>query len=78
MQRFRSGNEDVRRSADQSLPFGLRRVAGADGGLQCGQIKAHAAGRLGDAFERLLQVAGDVVVERLERRNVEDAHAAGR
>ena len=30
----------------------------------------------GDAFERHLQVAMDVVVERLQRRDVEDAHAA--
>ncbi len=78
MQRFGSGNEDMRRPADEALPLGGRRVAGADGRFQGRKVEAHPPGRFGNAFERMLQIAGDVVIERLERRDVEDAHAAGR
>ena len=40
------------------------------------QRLSHLAGGLRDAFERDLQIAMDVVVERLERRDIENAHAA--
>jgi hypothetical protein len=53
---------------DQRQPFLLRRVA-----------RAHAdAQRRAQAGERAAQVALDVVVERLQRRDVEQAHAAAR
>ncbi len=34
MQRFGRGDEDVRRPANETLPFGCRSISGANGGLQ--------------------------------------------
>ena len=50
VQRFRRRDEDVRRLADQALPLGGRRVAGADRRLDHGQRQAHLARSGGDAF----------------------------
>src|SRR5262249_42946599 len=44
------------------------------GRLQRRQRVAHLPGRLGDALEGHLEVAVNVVVQRLQRRDVEDAH----
>ncbi len=77
VQRFRRRDEHVRWLANLALPLGRRRVAGADGRLEPGQREAHRAGCRRNALERLLQVAVDVVVERLQRRDVQDSHTAG-
>src|SRR5581483_8973720 len=64
-ERFRRRDEDVRRVAQHRLALLLRRVAGAHGDLQL---------RL-EPRERAAQVALDVVVQRLQRRHVENAQA---
>jgi hypothetical protein len=70
---LRRGDEDLGRIPQQALPLALRRVAGAGLGADVGQGAERA-----QRAERLEEVAPDVVVERLERRNVEDAGASGR
>ena len=78
VQRFRRGDEHVRRLANEALAFRRRRVAGTDGGANLGQRLAEAAGGLGDTLERHLQVAVNVVVERFQRRDIEDTDAGSR
>ena len=51
-------------------------VSGAHGHAQRTQLHALPGGCPADAGQRRLQVALDVVVERLERRDVEQADAA--
>ncbi len=65
----------MRRTPGLPLPFGGGRVAGADGGGQGGQGKAHRPRRRRNALQRYLQVAVDVVVEGLQRRDVQHLHA---
>src|SRR5262249_15610213 len=62
-ERFRRGDEDVGWLAEHRRALLLRRVAGADSDAQLGA----------EPRERAAQVPLDVVVERLERRDVEDA-----
>src|SRR5262249_26380013 len=66
----------MRRPADQALPLGRRRVTRADGGLDGGELDTHPASRRRDPWERHLQVAIDVVVERLKWRDVQDLYSA--
>ena len=72
VERLGRGDEDVRRAAHDRLPLGLRRVAAADGGADDGQVVAHLGGDGADLLQRLLEVAVDVVAERLEGRDVDD------
>ena len=67
-ERLRRGDQDVRRLAEHRRALLLRRVARADGDAEL---------RL-EARERAAQVPLDVVVERLERRDVEQAEAVSR
>src|SRR5688500_17312664 len=76
MQRLRCRDEDMRRPSRLALAFVCRRVPGADGRLDGRQRVIHRLCRAQDAFEWLLQVAMNVVVERLEGGDVEDADAA--
>ena len=64
-QRLGRRDQDVRRLLDQLPPLLLRRVAGADADAEVGL----------DPGERPAQVPLDVVVERLQRRDVEQAEA---
>ena len=70
VQRLWRRDQDVGRARAASLALALRRVAGADGDFEVGA----------DAAQRCAQVAVDVVGERLERRDVDEARAplAGR
>ena len=75
VERFRRRDQDVRRDAQH--PRARRRlgVAGPDGHADLGKRLARAASnRSRELGERLLEVAVDVVAERLERRDVEDLH----
>ena len=63
VQRLRGGDEDVGRLAQHLLALVLRGVAGAHGHPQIGA----------DSAQRRAQVAVDVVGERLERRDVDEA-----
>jgi len=58
------------------LPLGGRGIARANARLDARQRKAHFARHPTHAFERLLQVAMDIVIERLQRRDVEDVDAS--
>ena len=65
VQRLGRRDEDVRRVAPHLHPLALRRVAGAQRDLQIGA----------DPAQRRAQVALDVVGERLQRRDVDEARA---
>ena len=65
IERLRGRDQDVGRLAQHRLPVLLRRVAGAQADRD----------RRADARERRAQVALDVVGERLQRRDVDDADA---
>src|SRR6185437_12653938 len=67
-ERFGGRDQDVWRVAEHPLPFLLWRVAGAD---RDGQLRLQAG-------QRPAQVALDVVVERLQRRDVEESQALAR
>ncbi len=67
-ERLRSGDQDVGRPAQHRRALLLRRVAGAH---RHGQLRLEPG-------ERAAQVALDVVVERLERRDVQQAQALAR
>ena len=67
-QRLGRRDQDVRRLLEQLPPLLLRRVAGADADAEVGL----------DPGERPAQVPLDVVVERLQRRDVEQAEARRR
>ena len=73
VQRLRRRHEDVRRPLAHRGALGLGRVAGANLGadLERRQVAARQLGA--DSRERLLEVALDVVRQRLERRDVDDS-----
>ena len=72
VERLGRGDDDVRRALAHARALGLRRVAGANerADLDVGQAERLQFGA--DAGERRLQVALDVVRQRLERRDVDD------
>ena len=72
VQRLRRRDENVRRLAQHPRARRRRRVAGADGDANLGKRLAGRGEALAQLGERLLEVALDVVVERLERRDVEE------
>ena len=65
-ERLGGGDEDVGGLAHHGLAGGGRRVAGADGAGDGGQVVAHLGGEGADLGEGFLEVALDVVAERLE------------
>ena len=75
IERLGRGDEDVARRARELPPLLLGRVAGADADADRAQPRAERLGGARDAGQRRAQVALDVVGERLERRDVQDAHA---
>ncbi len=76
VQRFRRGDEHVRRPAQQPLSLRGGRVAGAHGHVNRRQLLTEFLRRRGDAGQRHLQIAVNVVVQCLQRRDVQDADAA--
>ena len=71
-------DQDVRRRAQHAPALLRRRVARAHRDARRRQLDARGRGARADARERCAQVALDVVVERLERRDVEHAQALAR
>ena len=71
-------DEDVGRRAQHAPALLRRRVARAHGDARSRQVDARRGSGRADARERRAQVALDVVVERLERRDVEHAQALAR
>ena len=78
IKRFRRRHEDVRRAAAHPLALGRGRVAGSDPGADFDVGKPAPPEFLPDAGERRLEVAMDVVRQRLERRDVDDVGFVGR
>ena len=84
VERLGRGDQDVRRALDDGLPLRGRRVARAHRGAdarhrraaQCALLRPRPR-QLRDLPQRLLEVALDVVAQRLERRDVEDARLVG-
>ena len=77
VERFRRGDDDVRRAAAHALALGRRRVAGAHPGADFDVGQPLRAQGLADAGERRLQIALDVVGQRLQRRDVDDLRFVG-
>jgi hypothetical protein len=75
IKRLGRGDQDVRRLADDRLALGLRGVARAEGGADRRQVVAQLLGDFGDLLQRLVEVALDVVGERLQGRDVDDLDA---
>ena len=78
VERLGGRDQDVRRVAGDLAPVLGRRVAGPAGDRDVGHGLAEALGGERDAGQRGPQVALDVVGQRLERRDVQDADGAGR
>ena len=75
VQRLGRGDQDVRRPPGHRLSLRRERIAGAHGHAHLGQLDPLGSGRGADARQRRSQVLLDVVVERAERRDVDDVHA---
>ena len=77
VERFRRRHQDVRRAAAHPLALGGGRVARSDPGADFDIGKPAPAELLSDAGQRRLEVAMDVVRQRLERRDVDDLRRIG-
>ena len=75
VERLGRRDEDVRRPAHHRLPLVCRRIAGAHEDANLRQRHATLRGELLNLGQRLLQVLLNVVGERLQRRDVDDAGA---
>ena len=77
VERLRRRHQDVRRTAAHRVALGGGRVARADPGADFHIGKPAPAELLPDAGQRRLEVAMDVVRQRLERRDVDDLSRVG-
>ena len=78
VQRLGRRDQDVGRVPGDLAPVLGRRVARPAGDRDVRRLVAHPRGRQGDPGQRRPEVALDVVGQRLERRDVQDADRAGR
>jgi len=72
VERLRRGDQDVRRAPRELGALADRRVAGAHRDADLGELDAARRGMARELGERRLEVALDVVRQRLERRDIED------
>ncbi len=72
VKRFRRRHQDVRRAAAHPLALGEGRVARSDPGANFDVGKPAPAQLLADPGQRRLEIAMDVVRQRLEGRHVDD------
>ena len=77
-ERFRRGDQDLRRMLEHGGPGRSRGIAAAQGHAQLGHRISPAAGRVGDLLEGIAQVVLDIRRERLEGRHVDDFDARRR
>jgi hypothetical protein len=77
VERFGRGDQDVRRLAQHGLAVARGRVAGTHRHADIGQFLAQLTRRLAHPRQRHAQVAFDVVVEGLERGNIDEGGARG-
>ncbi len=74
-ERLGRGDQDVRGPARHGLALGRQRVAGAHGDADLRRLEPVGGGRGADAGQGSAQVLLDVVVQRAERRDVNDVDA---
>jgi len=74
MERFGGCDQDVRRVAELFLPLTGGGVAGANSRREVAELLAHGLGRLNHSLKGVAQVPFDVIVEGLERRDIQDLH----
>ncbi len=72
VERFRRGDDDVRRLAAHAVAFARRRVAGAHHGADVDIGQAARPQACANAGQRGFEIALNVVRQRLERRDVDD------
>src|SRR5215510_5877858 len=72
IERFGSGHDNVRRPARHLRAVGWRSVTGSDERANFELRQSHLPQLCLNTFERLLQIALDVIAERFERRDVDD------
>ena len=77
-QRFRGGDQNVRRFFAHALAVRGRRIAGANGGSDGRERHAAQRGELRDLGERRFQIALHIVRKRFQRRNVDDVRFRGK
>ena len=77
VERFRRRHHDMRRPAMHAGAFGGRGVAGPDPGADFDLGQAQRRELRADAGERRLEVAVDVVRQRLQRRDIDDMRLVG-
>ncbi|MEJ1975503.1 MAG: hypothetical protein WDN49_04880 [Acetobacteraceae bacterium] len=77
VERFRGGDEDMRRPLAHPCALGGRRVARAHPGADLDIGEAAPLQLLPDAGQRRLEVAVNIVRQRLERRDVDDLRRIG-
>ena len=75
VKRFGRRDQDIGRLADQPGAIASRSIAAADGHLKRAQGRSAFPGSLQDARQRHLEVTPYVLIESLQRRNIEDPHA---
>src|SRR5579883_186649 len=71
VQRFGRGDENVRRFFAHRGSFGLRRISGADGGPDGGEMQASGSGQTGDSLKGDVEIFVNVVAQGFERRYIE-------
>ena len=74
VERLRSRHQDVRRLADHRRALGRGRVAGADRRGDPRAVEAQLGRQPLDGGARLGEVLVDVAAQRLQRRDIDDAH----
>ena len=77
VERLRRRHQDVRRAAAHALSFGGRGVAGPDPGADLDVVEPALAQPFADARQRRLEIAVDIVRQRLERGDVDDLGRVG-
>ena len=77
VQRFRSGDQQMRRPAEHRRPIAVGGVAGADDGANWLRLVTGIESRLSQFRERHFQIAVDIVRKRPQRGNVNHTNAIG-
>ena len=77
IQRFRCGDQHMRRPAEHCRPIAIGGVAGADDGANWLRLVTGVEGRLSQFRERHFQIAVDIVRKCPQWRDVNHANAVG-
>ncbi len=77
IQRFRRGDENVRRFFDQRLTLRGSRIASANFGAHIDVVAFGFTQQCANSSERFLQIFADIVAQRFQRRDVNDLRFIG-